>query len=212
MKKCQFLLVTPLLLLISAVVWAGKPDPVDNPPLQVREANVDADGWIAVHEQGVVDAEISNPTDNDGVIPLVVEPADELGKQRISWDCGEAFIPASSMAPCLSGGQVWTVPEGKLLVIETLSVNLTIEPGELAHVDITTQLGGNEVITFIPMHFIGQSAAGPWDRYSALYSVKLYSEYDDDGNPVDTPLFVVRKSAGVGGYIQGSISGYLIDE
>jgi hypothetical protein len=43
------------LLLVSPAVLADKPDPeVPNPPLQVKEYNVDADGHIAVHEQGTV--------------------------------------------------------------------------------------------------------------------------------------------------------------
>lgn len=196
MKMFQFLVAT-MLLITSAVVWADKPDPeLPNPPIQVMEYNVDADGNIAVHEQGVV----------------AIEFADEMGKQRVSWACGTPFNVSSYMASCLDGGEVWTVPEGKVLVIETISVNLTITPGELAEVDITTQLDGEETVTFIPMHYIGQSTAGPWDRYSALYSVKLYSEYDDDGNPRDTPLFTVRKDNTTGGFIQGSISGYLIDD
>jgi hypothetical protein len=195
MKMFQFLVAT-ILLIISAVVWADKPDPeLPNPPIQVMENNVDADGNIAVHEQGIV----------------AVELADELGKQRISWGCGEPFPVPSSMASCLDGGEVWTVPEGKVLVIETISLRLTITPGELATVHITTQLDGEETITFIPMHYIGQSVAGPWDKYTALYDVKLYSDYDNDGNPVDTPLFIVEKANSTGGYIQGSISGYLID-
>ena len=52
-------MLTAVLVLVSYSVVAGtKPDPVPNPPLQVREANVDTDGWIAVHEQGEVDVNV----------------------------------------------------------------------------------------------------------------------------------------------------------
>ena len=57
------MLITALLL-ISSPLWAGaKPDPVPNPPLQVREANVDGDGWIAVHEQGTANVEVQGVAD-----------------------------------------------------------------------------------------------------------------------------------------------------
>ena len=59
MKLFQ-ILVAALLLASSAIVFAEKPDPVDNPPLQVREANLDATGYIAVHEQGTAKVDIQN--------------------------------------------------------------------------------------------------------------------------------------------------------
>ena len=59
MKSFQFL-VAALLLVSSSVVLAEKPDPnVPNPPLQVQEYNVDADGYIAVHEQGTADVHVT---------------------------------------------------------------------------------------------------------------------------------------------------------
>jgi hypothetical protein len=60
MKLFQFL-VAVFLLVSSVVVLADKPDPnVPNPPLQVQEYNVDADGYIAVHEQGTAKVDIQN--------------------------------------------------------------------------------------------------------------------------------------------------------
>ena len=65
MKSVQFL-VAALLLVASPVVLAGKPDPnVPNPPLQVLEYNVDADGWIAVHEQGTASVDIVDTEELD---------------------------------------------------------------------------------------------------------------------------------------------------
>ena len=59
MKLFQFL-VAALLLISSAIVLAEKPDPVDNPPLQVREANIDEQGLIRVHEWGTAKVDIQN--------------------------------------------------------------------------------------------------------------------------------------------------------
>ncbi len=58
MKLCQFL-VAAMLLMSSAIVLAEKPDPnLPNPPLAVREANVDTSDWIRVHEQGIADVNV----------------------------------------------------------------------------------------------------------------------------------------------------------
>ena len=52
--------------LFTYVAVADKPNPnVPNPPLQVLEHNVDASGWIAVHEQGTADVEIVNTSSID---------------------------------------------------------------------------------------------------------------------------------------------------
>ena len=46
---------------LAANVLAVAPDPnVPNPPLTTMEANVDENGWIAVHEQGEADVNIVN--------------------------------------------------------------------------------------------------------------------------------------------------------
>jgi len=65
MKTRNILLtmLTAVLVLISYSVVAEKPDPVNNPPLQVREANVDDDGWIKVHETGVADVIVTEEID-----------------------------------------------------------------------------------------------------------------------------------------------------
>ena len=39
-------------VLVGIVVAAPPPDPTPNVPIAVREQNLDANGWIKVHEQG----------------------------------------------------------------------------------------------------------------------------------------------------------------
>ena len=63
MKLFQFL-VAALLLVSSAIVLAEKPDPnLPNPPLAVREANVDGSDWIRVHEQGTAKVDVQGIAD-----------------------------------------------------------------------------------------------------------------------------------------------------
>ena len=65
MKLFQ-VLVAALLLISSAIVLAEKPDPnLPNPPLAVRDANVDGNDWIRVHEQGVASVDIIDTEELD---------------------------------------------------------------------------------------------------------------------------------------------------
>ena len=58
MKLFQFM-VAALLLVSSAIVLSAPPDPnLPNPPLAVREANVDGSDWIRVHEQGTAKVDV----------------------------------------------------------------------------------------------------------------------------------------------------------
>ena len=53
-----------LLLAFAGSVLAVPPDPaLPNPPLQVREANVDDDDWIRVHEQGTAKVDVQGIAD-----------------------------------------------------------------------------------------------------------------------------------------------------
>jgi len=64
-RKIFLTALTAILLVTSYSVVAGtKPDPVPNPPLQVREANVDGTtGLIRVHEEGTAKVEVQGVAD-----------------------------------------------------------------------------------------------------------------------------------------------------
>ena len=63
MKLFQFLVAALLFLFVGSAL-AVPPDPsLPNPPLQVREANVDSNDWIAVHEQGTAKVEVQGVVD-----------------------------------------------------------------------------------------------------------------------------------------------------
>ena len=53
-------LLGSLTLFGVAASTAAAPDPTPGPPQPVREQNLDADGFIRVHEQGVAKSEITN--------------------------------------------------------------------------------------------------------------------------------------------------------
>jgi len=59
--KLSQITVAAFIGVISAEILAAAPDPnVPNPPLNTMEANIDENGWIAVHEQGEADVKIVN--------------------------------------------------------------------------------------------------------------------------------------------------------
>ena len=63
MKLFQFL-VAALLLVSSTIILAEKPDPnLPNPPLATRDANVDGNDWIRVHEQGTAKVDVQGIAD-----------------------------------------------------------------------------------------------------------------------------------------------------
>lgn len=53
-------LFTALGLIVMLIGAAAAQPPGDRPETSVREQNVDPDGWIAVHEQGVADVNVTN--------------------------------------------------------------------------------------------------------------------------------------------------------
>ena len=111
MKLFQFL-VAALLLASSAIVLAEKPDPnLPNPPLATRDANVDGNDWIRVHEQGTanvhveggsIDANITGGTVDANVtnfpsvqdVSIVDEPVDV--DAVIFGDVNVKLIPATA--------------------------------------------------------------------------------------------------------------------
>lgn len=88
--KRILIVVAAMLLISSPAVLAEKPDPnVPNPPLQVKEWNVDGDGHIAVHEQGVVSV-----ANEDG------------GELDVNVTGGSVEVSGGSIDANISGGSV----------------------------------------------------------------------------------------------------------
>jgi hypothetical protein len=121
MKLFQFL-VAALLLASSAIVLAEKPDPnLPNPPLATRDANVDGNDWIRVHEQGTAKVDVTNSNldvtitnntldvsgstvsvDNfpdpqnvfvtDGIVDANILPADAVATPNVSTAAGDTTV------------------------------------------------------------------------------------------------------------------------
>jgi hypothetical protein len=122
MKLFQ-LLVAALLLASSASVFAEKPDPTENPPLQVREANTDTSGYIAVHEQGTADVNVTGGTINANVTggSITVDNTDanpvpiagSVGVNNFPGEQG-VWVDGGNMSPVTKAyWDVWNIDAGE---------------------------------------------------------------------------------------------------
>jgi hypothetical protein len=60
-KRASVVLATMLLtMLVGGIVRADPPDPNNGATKPVREQNLDGQGWIQIHEQGIADVDIQN--------------------------------------------------------------------------------------------------------------------------------------------------------
>jgi len=113
----RILLLVVILLLVSPAVLAEKPDPTaPNRPLQVKEFNVDGNGWIAVHEQGTADVNVLNfpqkvvspfarsCTNADDTCEIDFADLTELGEVHISQASGQAQNVGVTASPRFFNG------------------------------------------------------------------------------------------------------------
>jgi len=133
MKLIQSLLAAALLV-ASPLVFAEKPDPVDNPPLQIREQNLDPTGWIAVHEQGTADVSISSSTELD--VHVTNDTLDVSGStvsvdnfpavQAVTMDAGELSSVTSHYSNefyTTAGGEIEHIFSGGPVYATTIFIN-----------------------------------------------------------------------------------------
>jgi len=100
-----------------------------------------------------------------------------------------------------TGSPSVTVPAGKHLVVETVSVQVDVTPLE-AFVNFTC--GGKSVQLFVPLTFAYGQPSNGYDTYVALQAVRLYV---DPGTAVSVTTYSPTGSTGT---LFVTVSGYLI--
>ncbi len=111
-------------------------------------------------------------------------------------------LPASPFGQ--TGSPQITVPAGKHLVIETLSVQLDVTPsGSKLEAFVTYTSGGADVTLFVPLTFAYTDTATGYDFYVGMQAVRLYA---DPG----TVLTVSGTGPGSTGTLFLTVSGYLV--
>ena len=111
-------------------------------------------------------------------------------------------LPASPFGQ--TGSPQITVPVGRHLVVETLSVQLDVSPtGSKLEALVTYTSGGNNVTLFVPLTYAYTDAGTGFDFYVGMESVRLY---------VDAGTVLTVSGAGPGhtGTLFLTVSGYLV--
>ena len=99
----------------------------------------------------------------------------------------------------------FTVPAGKRLVIEDISVFVSIAPGSTPEVTVLTSVGGAEAFHFVPAAFAGALFSGD-DSYDGHALARFYA---DPGSTVRADVHSNPGAASI--QADMSVSGYLID-
>jgi hypothetical protein len=98
-----------------------------------------------------------------------------------------------------------TVPAGRHLIVETLSVQVNVSPSGsklVAFVNYTS--AGQSVTLFVPVTYAYTDPGTGFDFYVAMQAVRLYAD-------PDTPITVsIHSPTGAGGTLFLTVSGHLI--
>jgi hypothetical protein len=136
---------------------------------------------------------------------------DEAGRLQVSGAItsvpGTPSTPFAVTAGSVEAGApaVVQVPAGKRLVVETLSLQVEVEPGKQFPAFITYVSGGKEVLLFVPLSFSFADVGADVDTWVATQAVRLYP---DPGTSISlqisTPLSnsLTNQFLTVSGYLQ----------
>jgi hypothetical protein len=104
-----------------------------------------------------------------------------------------------------TGSPAVTVPAGKHLIVETMSVQVDVTPpGSQLEAFVNFTCGGKSVQLFVPLTFAYRQPSNGFDTYVALQAVRLYV---DPGTVVSVTTFSPSGSTGT---LFVTVSGYLI--
>jgi hypothetical protein len=179
MKKRILIIVTVLAitLLIGSISMAEPKDPAPGVTLPTREMNVDADGNIMVHEQGVVDVNMTNSsTEVTGSVEInnfpatqdveVISGIDVNNLPTTTQDAMEGDIPTTSLATRVTP------------VTRSISDRINLVPGETKIVDWEEILATAIHWSCDDEKFVAWDARGTgglyfqsyaiWDKFSAI--------------------------------------------
>ena len=104
-----------------------------------------------------------------------------------------------------TGSPSITVPAGKHLIVETLSVQVDVTPsGSRIEAFLNYTSAGNTVTLFVPLTYAFTQPSNNFDFYVALQSVRLYAD------PGTTITVTATSPGGSTGTMFVTASGYLV--
>jgi len=119
------------------------------------------------------------------------------------------IVPATPFGDTESGGfsqpSIITVPRGRHLIIETLSINVDVTPsGSNIEAFVSYTSAGKQVTVFVPLTFSSKNPSNGFDTYVATQNVRLYA---DPGTAI---TLSTSSPTGSQGTTFLTVSGYLI--
>jgi hypothetical protein len=145
-------------------------------------------------------AQIARPASDVIVVNTpAVRDADNPTRQPLQ-AADECQAPSSGC-----GGTIYTVPLGKRLVIEYVSMTASIPVGEVAELRVQTTAGGAGIVHYLPLTAPAVLFNG-FGRVSTGQQLRLYVDPGDSVN-----LEAIRSDSAGDGFFRFSLSGYLVD-
>lgn len=196
----KLLIVLAVLLLASPLaVYAVKPDPnVPNPPLQVLEYNVDANGWIAVHEQGTASVDIVDTEELDVNITnaeldvnitnpkLTVDVDNFPAEQDVYVTAGalSAVTSAEVVTWHLEPKEVREITFSNPILATTIQFRRGSDEGTVAF--FSPLVSGDTVLSYYD-----PDGSVPWVTESFTYPIPISGIYALCGNESDNCIFKI---------------------
>ena len=144
---------------------------------------------------------------NGVATPLFVKNVDDPARQPFARDCVVETFDAAGRGSCSFEG----VPAGKRWVIETMSSDLTIDPGvKPVHINLQLCSAGFATDNYFPAVFQGNSAFFFGDHFTVNQPVRLYSD-NIGGCHGSTFVNVLVSNVTPSGFAEFILSGYLVD-
>jgi hypothetical protein len=136
---------------------------------------------------------------NDATHPVPVRDVEQTGRQGFRAPVGCRADPGIGFC-----SETLSIPDGKLLVIETISVSVRVPVGQQPNAEIGVGDGVHFLTFVLPLQKIVTGL--PNDEYSALAAVRLYVA------PGEQILLTAYRSPSAGSAVAlMKLSGYLVD-
>ncbi len=175
------------------------PVTVTNTPLPVSLTGTGSiSGNVNAAQSGTWNVGINNATTS----PVPMREVDNPARHRFQH---AGICEATDVANCST---TFTVPSGKLLVIETVTAGVSVPPGDKATAHIATDQDGIGLFHDLPLQLVATDFLGSgFDMFQGIQLIRLYA---DPGTTVTFEAF--RAGSAAGGTIgHFTISGYLVD-
>jgi hypothetical protein len=177
-----------------------------NQVISVREQNLDSNHSIKVHEQGVAQVHEQGvaQVQEQGVVQVQQQGVVQVQQQL------EPFQATLKEDSWVSGGFAnlsFTVPDGKMLILRTVSVSAYVPAGQSVQADLTANGTNGALVGDFQVPLANQGTFDGLDFYSGTEQITGYAAALSGGAFVHLER---SSSAGAGSFIEATVTGKLV--